>query len=68
MLKRFGVTHKIAIPCHPQTGGQVEVTNREFKRILKKTIELSRKDWSIKLDDALSTYRTTYKINWHYTI
>ena len=29
--------------------------------ILEKTINRSRKDWSVKLDDALWAYKTTYK-------
>ena len=35
--------------------------NREIKKILEKTVNTSRKDWSIKLDDALWAYRTAYK-------
>ncbi|XP_060177712.1 uncharacterized protein LOC132607635 [Lycium barbarum] len=49
----YGVKHKIATAYHPQTSGQVEVSNREIKRILEKTVSASRKDWSLKLDDAL---------------
>ena len=29
--------------------------------ILEKTINTSRKDWSVKLEDALWAYKTTYK-------
>lgn len=32
ILKRFGVHHRLANQYHPQTSGQVKVTNRELKK------------------------------------
>ncbi|CAM8892898.1 unnamed protein product [Rhodiola kirilowii] len=61
LLCKYGVSHKVAMPYYPQTSGQVEISNREIKAILEKTVGSSRKDWSSKLDDALWAYRTTYK-------
>ena len=61
LLMKYGVKHKVATPYHPQTSGQVEISNRELKNILEKTVNASRKDWSIHLDDALWAYRTTFK-------
>nr|GEX96333.1 hypothetical protein [Tanacetum cinerariifolium] len=46
---------------HPQTSGQVEVTNRGLKRILERTVGENRALWSDKLDDALRAFRTAYK-------
>ena len=60
-MHQYGVRHKVATPYHPQTSGQVELSNREIKNILQKTVNVSRKDWSAKLDDALWAYRTAYK-------
>nr|XP_016445516.1 PREDICTED: uncharacterized protein LOC107770695 [Nicotiana tabacum] len=51
----------VATPYHPQTSGQVKVSNREIKSILTKTMNATRTDWSRKLDDALWAYRTTFK-------
>ncbi|GKB36626.1 reverse transcriptase domain-containing protein [Tanacetum coccineum] len=46
---------------HPQTSGQVEVSNRGLKRILERTVGENRASWSDKLDDALWAFRTAYK-------
>ncbi|CAM8965676.1 unnamed protein product [Rhodiola kirilowii] len=56
LLRKYGVSHKVATPYHPQTSGQVELSNREIKAILEKMVGSSRKDWSSKLDDALWAY------------
>jgi hypothetical protein len=61
LLRKYNVKHRIATPYHPQTSGQVEVSNQQIKQILEKIVSASRKDWSIKLDDALWAYRTTFK-------
>ncbi|CAN6579362.1 unnamed protein product [Malus baccata var. baccata] len=61
LLKKYHVTHKVSTPYHRQTNGQAEVSNREIKQILEKTVGPNRKDWSLQLDDALWAYRTAYK-------
>nr|GEX05985.1 reverse transcriptase domain-containing protein [Tanacetum cinerariifolium] len=38
VMLKFGVTHRLATAYHPQTSGQVEVSNRDLKRILERTI------------------------------
>ena len=53
LLEKYGVRHNVATPYHPQTSGQVEVSNRKIKQILAKTVNANRTDWSRKLDDAL---------------
>ncbi|KAM1160977.1 hypothetical protein ACFX2H_000138 [Malus domestica] len=61
LLRKYNVNHKVSTPYHPQTNGQAEVSNREIKQILEKTIGPTRKDWSWRLEDALWAYRTAYK-------
>ncbi|KAM2101503.1 hypothetical protein ACFX1T_028521 [Malus domestica] len=61
LLRKYNVNHKVSTPYHPQTNGQAEVSNREIKQILEKTVGPTRRDWSLRLDDALWAYRTAYK-------
>jgi hypothetical protein len=61
LMKKYGITHKVAMPYHPQTSGQVEISKREIKRILEKTMNPTRKDWSLWLNDALGAYWSAFK-------
>nr|GFC77724.1 reverse transcriptase domain-containing protein [Tanacetum cinerariifolium] len=60
-MAKYGVTHRLSTAYHPQTSGQVEVTNRGLKRILERTVGENRALWSDKLEDALWAFRTAYK-------
>nr|GFA21899.1 reverse transcriptase domain-containing protein [Tanacetum cinerariifolium] len=53
VMLKYGVTHRLATIYHPQTSGQVEVSNRGLKRILEMTVGENRASWSDKLDNAL---------------
>ncbi|XP_070052647.1 uncharacterized protein [Nicotiana tomentosiformis] len=61
LLTKYGVTHKVSTPYHPQASGQVEVSNREINSVLSNSMNANRTNWSKKLDDALWAYRTAYK-------
>ncbi|GJT90594.1 reverse transcriptase domain-containing protein [Tanacetum coccineum] len=61
VMSKYGVTHRLSTAYHPQTSGQVEVTNHGLKRILERTVGENRASWSDKLDDALWAFRTAYK-------
>ena len=52
-MSRYGIRHVMGLAYHPQSNGQAEISNREIKKILEKTVNINRKDWSIKLDGAL---------------
>ncbi|GJR08082.1 reverse transcriptase domain-containing protein [Tanacetum coccineum] len=58
VMLKYGVTHHLSTAYHPQTSGQVEVSNRGLKRILERTVGENRAFWSDKLDDALWAFRT----------
>ncbi|GJZ05896.1 reverse transcriptase domain-containing protein [Tanacetum coccineum] len=61
VMSKYGVTHRLATAYHPQTSGQVEVSNRGLKQILERTVGENRASWSDRLDDALWAFRTAYK-------
>ena len=44
VLQKYGVRHRTSLAYHPQENGQAEVSNREIKSILQKTVNSSRKD------------------------
>nr|GFA68306.1 reverse transcriptase domain-containing protein [Tanacetum cinerariifolium] len=62
VMSKYGITHRLSTAYHPQTSGQVEVSNRGLKRIPKRTVGENRASWSEKLDDALWAFKTAYKI------
>ena len=49
VLKKYSVRHRTSLAYHPQANGQAEVSNREIKSIMEKTVNSSRKDWSKKI-------------------
>ena len=61
LMIRYGIKHAMGLAYHPQSNGQAEISNREIKNILEKTVSTSRKDWLVKLDDALWAYRTAHR-------
>nr|GEX83894.1 reverse transcriptase domain-containing protein [Tanacetum cinerariifolium] len=61
VMLKYGVTHRLATAYHPQTSGQVEVSNRGLKRILEREVGENRASWSYKLDDALWAFRIAFK-------
>nr|GEX23937.1 reverse transcriptase domain-containing protein [Tanacetum cinerariifolium] len=61
IMSKYGVTHSLSTAYHPQTSGQVEVTNRGLKRILERTVGENRALWSDKLEDVLWAFRTAFK-------
>jgi hypothetical protein len=60
-LKAQGVEHRIATPYHPQTSGQVEISNKQIKIIFQNTVHEMGRGWKEKLHEALWAYRRAYK-------
>nr|GEV25488.1 reverse transcriptase domain-containing protein [Tanacetum cinerariifolium] len=61
VMLMYGVTQRLTTVYHPQTSGQVEVSNHGLKRILERTVGENHASWSDKLDDALWAFRTAFK-------
>ncbi|GJT53850.1 reverse transcriptase domain-containing protein [Tanacetum coccineum] len=61
VMSKYGVTHRLATTYHPQTSGQVEVSNRGLKRILERTVGENLPHGSICMMSALWAICTTYK-------
>ena len=61
LLAKYGVKHRVTLAYHPQRNGQAEVSNREIKKILEKTVNVTRKGWVNKIDDILWAYHATFK-------
>nr|GEW59074.1 reverse transcriptase domain-containing protein [Tanacetum cinerariifolium] len=61
VMLKYGVTHSLATVYHPQTSGQVEVSNRRLKRILERTMGENHASWSDKIDDTLWAFHTAFK-------
>ena len=61
LLAKYGMMHRVSLTYHPQCNGQAKVSNREIKKILEKTVSVTRTDWANKIDDNLWAYRKTFK-------
>nr|GEU78473.1 reverse transcriptase domain-containing protein [Tanacetum cinerariifolium] len=61
VILKYSVTHHLATAYHPQTSGQVEVSNHGLKRILERTVGENHASWFDKLDDALWAFSTAFK-------
>nr|GEZ60197.1 reverse transcriptase domain-containing protein [Tanacetum cinerariifolium] len=68
VMAKYGVTHRLSTAYHPQTSGQVEVTNRGLKRILERTMGENRASWSDKLEDALWSFQTAFKTSAYWSL
>ncbi|GJT46960.1 zinc finger, CCHC-type containing protein [Tanacetum coccineum] len=58
VMLKYGVTHRLSTAYHPQTSGQVEVSNRGLKRILKgswtKTVPLDKYYETVNLEQEVA--------------
>nr|GEY05630.1 reverse transcriptase domain-containing protein [Tanacetum cinerariifolium] len=61
VMLKYGVNHRLATAYHPQTSGQVEVSNHGLKGILERNVGEKHASWSDKLDDILWAFHTAFK-------
>ena len=54
---QFKIQHHNSVPYRSKMNGEVEVTNKNLKKIIEKTTD-TYKDWHEKLPFALHAYRT----------
>ena len=53
VLRKYDVWHRTSLAYHLQTNGYAEVSNRDIKSILDKTVNSSKKNRARKIYDAL---------------
>ena len=41
LMNIYGIKHMMGLAYHPQSNGQAEISNREIKKILEKTVNTS---------------------------
>ena len=61
LMSRYEIKHMMGLLITLSQMDKLKFHNREIKKILEKTVNTRRNDWSIKIDDALWAYRTAYK-------
>ena len=44
LMSRYKIRHVIGLPYHTQSNGQAEISNREIKKIIEKTVNSIKKD------------------------
>ncbi|MCO5557090.1 hypothetical protein L7F22_010646 [Adiantum nelumboides] len=62
LTKTHMILHKKSTPYHPQANGQIESSNKILVKILKKIVQEDHKDWDLKLDSALWSFKTAFKV------
>nr|GEU53942.1 reverse transcriptase domain-containing protein [Tanacetum cinerariifolium] len=58
VMSKYGVTHRLSTAYHPQTSGQVEVSNRGLKHILERT--------KLQLNELNELCDQAYENSWIY--
>ena len=44
LMNIYGIRHVLGLAYHPQSNGQAEISNKEIKKIMEKTVNTSIKD------------------------
>ncbi|MCO5562243.1 hypothetical protein L7F22_015869 [Adiantum nelumboides] len=57
----FNIRHNKTTLYKPSTDGKVESTNKTLVTILRKTVDVNKRDWDENLSTAVWAYNTTFK-------
>ncbi|GJX50298.1 reverse transcriptase domain-containing protein [Tanacetum coccineum] len=65
VMLKYGVTHRLSTTYHPQTSGQVEVSNRGLKRILERTVGENRASWIARIVEGSAVLVFLSRVSHH---
>lgn len=61
LYEKFHIQHRFSTPYYPQGNCQVEASNKNILRILKKIVIDDGRDWHIHLNLVLWAYQTSIR-------
>ncbi|BBN70124.1 hypothetical protein Prudu_1437S000200 [Prunus dulcis] len=63
LMKKYGITHKISTPSHPQTNGQAELANRKSSKFWKRRLGDASTLRKLQLNELEEVRNDAYEIS-----